>query len=755
MNTFELLAHAIQDDKSGEWRTHSLEEHLAGVAKLAGEFAEVFGNDDWGNAAGFLHDLGKGSDDFQHYIRQVTGFDAEAHIETSPGKVNHSSHGAAWAEENLKGIGRILAYLVAGHHAGLPDWFHTPGIGGNLERRLSEEERNALPRVPVAWQTVAVSRAEVPCSAPCGRGFTEEAAFHLWVRMLFSSLVDADFLDTEEFMKPEQWAQRGQYPSLIDLKSIFDLYMNSLVAEAKPTEVNRLRQQILSECRAAGDREPGFFSLTVPTGGGKTLSAMAFALEHAVVPGSSKKRIIVAIPYTSIIEQTAKEYKKIFGEENVIEHHSSLDPDKETRQSRLASENWDAPIIVTTNVQLFESLFAARSSACRKLHNIADSIIILDEAQMLPPEYLQPIVSVMKSLVSYFKVSMVLCTATQPALAGRIGAGQAAFVGIAPETVREIMSNPNELTREFQRVQVKVRENKVTDWAELARELAAYEQVLCIVNTRRDCRELHSLMPEDTIHLSANMCGAHRSQTIGKIKQMLDDKQPIRVISTQLVEAGVDIDFPVVYRAMSGFDSIAQAAGRCNREGRLNLGRVVVFEPPKPAPPGLLRKGADAGREILACDPDGCANLEPVVFHKYFALFYGAVNSFDTKNMKSLLEQEARECKFQFREAAQKFHLIDDQQQIPVVVWFADDKANSKDLIQKLRYAGPSKELMRKLQRFTITIPERCLVQAQYGLEKVPDEEHGIWCQAADGVYDQRLGFVGLNMTWNEETFLC
>jgi len=368
---------------------------------------------------------------------------------------------------------------------------------------------------------------------------------------------------------------------------------------------------------------------------------------------------------------------------------------------------------------------------------------------------LRPIVSVMKSLVSYFKVSVVLCTATQPALIGRIGAGQAAFAGLAPETVREIMSNPSQLTKELQRVQVQVRENKVTDWEELARELAAYEQVLCIVNTRNDCRELYRLMPEGAVYLSANMCGAHRSQVIAKIKEMLHAKQSLRVISTQLVEAGVDIDFPVVYRSMSGFDSIAQAAGRCNREGLLNVGRVVVFEPPKAAPPGLLRKGADAGREILACDPDGCANLEPSVFQKYFDLFYGRVNSFDTKDMKSLLEQEARECKFQFREAAQKFHLIDDQQQVPVVVWFADDKSNSKDLIRKLRYAGPSKELMRKLQRFTITIPERCLVQAQSGLEKVPDEEHGIWCQAVDGVYDKRLGFVGLNIDWNEATFMC
>jgi CRISPR-associated endonuclease/helicase Cas3 len=320
---------------------------------------------------------------------------------------------------------------------------------------------------------------------------------------------------------------------------------------------------------------------------------MAFALEHAIQHG--KRRIIVVIPYTSVIEQTAKQYREVFGDEAVIEHHSNLDPDKETRRSQLASENWDAPIIVTTNVQFFESLFASRSSACRKLHNIVDSVIILDEAQMLPPGYLQPVVSVLRGLSSLFGASVVLCTATQPALVGRIESGQAKLRGFPEGSVRELMSDPADLSGTLRRVELK-RHPKGDDpvsWEEIAGELRTIDRVLCIVNTRKDCRSLYELLPEGSVHLSALMCPEHRSQVVAKIKSVLRTEGPLRVVSTQLVEAGVDIDFPVVYRALAGLDSIAQAAGRCNREGKLNdtgqRGRVIVFRPPKDAPSGLLR----------------------------------------------------------------------------------------------------------------------------------------------------------------------
>jgi CRISPR-associated endonuclease/helicase Cas3 len=349
--------------------------------------------------------------------------------------------------------------------------------------------------------------------------------------------------------------------------------MEEKTAQAPPTPVNVIRKEVLTACREAARDAAGLYSLTVPTGGGKTLSGLAFALEHAVRHG--KSRIVYVIAYTSIIEQTAQVLSEIFGPENVVEHHSNLAPERETERSRLASENWDAPILVTTNVQFFESLYAARSSRCRKLHNLVNSVVILDEAQLLPPELLTPCVDVLNHLTRHYGVTVLLSTATQPALPGL-------------DPAREIVPDKIRLYETLKRTEIRFPDSlqEPTDWETVAEELRRHEQALCVVNTRRDCYDLFRLMPEGTIHLSALMCGEHRSQVIAEIKRHLKEGAPCRVISTQLVEGGVDLDFPVVYRALAGLDSIAQAAGRCNREGRLNaegrLGVVRVFVPPKP-----------------------------------------------------------------------------------------------------------------------------------------------------------------------------
>lgn len=745
------ISHAVFNETKAKMVPHPLTAHLQGVGQLAEQFSSVFANGDWGRAAGLLHDLGKGSDEFQKYIRDVTGYDRDGIAVESVRKWTHATHGAIWATKHWPGsVGKILAYILAGHHGGLPDCEKETGGGNSLNNRLSSKETGKLPGLDTAWVEKATEKVSLPGTSPCGKGFTSKEPFHLWVRMLFSTLVDADFLNTERFMNKERFQTRRQYLSITDLKLCFDNYMAEFVANAESSEVNDLRQQILEECRQAGALESGFFDLTVPTGGGKTLSGMAFALEHAL--RQKKDRIIIVIPYTSIIEQTAEKYKEIFGDENVIEHHSSLDPEKETLQARLASENWDAPIIVTTNVQLFESLFAARTSKCRKLHNIVNSIIICDEAQMLPPEFLKPILSVMKSLVEYFNTSIVLCTATQPALSGEIGSGQARFAGIDPDVVRYIISDKQKLSRKFQRVHVE-KGGQYTEWRTLANELENYPQILCVVNTRKDCRDLHAVMPEGTILLSANLCGEHRSMIIKEIKDSLKEQEPVRVVSTQLVEAGVDIDFPVVYRAMAGFDSIAQASGRCNREGKLEengkkiRGKVVVFQTPKPAPPGLLRKGADAGAEIMRRNPIGCENLEPDVFQQYFRCFYGnGVSTFDLKNMHSLLVKDAGSGEFQFRTAARKFKLIDDQNQVSVVVWHIGKKTSGQQLIGQLKKYGPNRELFRKLQRFTVTIPEPQFAEIK---DSVVEDVYGLWCQAVDYAYDETQGFVGLDMQPN------
>ena len=664
------------------------------------------------------------------------------------GKIDHSSAGALHVVQKNECTGRILAYLIAGHHAGLPDWYHEVGVGGALSERLKD-----LKNLQVALKgnpPLDILDMKLPTTTPCQSMFQNVEPVHLWVRMLFSCLVDADFLDTEAFMTPEKTETRKNGYNLESLKEQFDRFMSDKLAGAPDSPVNRARIAILDKCREQASLEPGLFSLTVPTGGGKTLSSMAFALEHAIKHG--KKRIIVAIPYTSIIEQTADEYRNVFGADAVLEHHSNLDPEKETSSSKLATENWDAPIIVTTNVQLFESLFAAKTSACRKLHNIVNAVVILDEAQMLPTEFLQPIVSVIKSLTEYFKASVVLCTATQPVLSGKVGTGRNVLKGFKDGSVRELMTDTAELFMIFQRVQVQMLGSldERHEWSEVAECLYKYPQVLCIVNTRNDCRALYDLMPQGSIHLSALMCPEHRSHVIAEVKLKLRENVPVQVISTQLLEAGVDIDFPVVFRAFSGLDSIAQAAGRCNREGKVERGNVFVFNPPKPSPRGRLLKAELAGQEMFRAFPDLASSLLPEAFGRYFNFYYGRLNSFDEhKIMDLLVGSGAEHCKIQFRTAAQRFKLINDAQQHGIVVRYQFGKNDSNKLIHQLRYGVPSKTLMRKLQRFSVNVYDSDIRQLRDN--GVIEEVNGVWVQLAESLYHPVFGLdikATANLYW-------
>ncbi len=727
------LAHVRQDD-SGEWREHLLGEHLRGVAALAADFAADFDSSEWASIAGLWHDIGKYSTEFQRYIKTVSGYDAEAHIEGAPGRVDHSTAGAIHAVRQFGAHGRILAYLIAGHHAGLPDW-HAAETGGKaLSIRLGAEQNHLLDRIPA--QTIPQEILTQPKPTTKLRGGAE--SLHLWLRMLFSCLVDADFLDTEKFMNDAQAAARSGYRDIADLMDRFDKHMAALAVNADNTPVNAIRADILRQCREKAALAPGLFSLTVPTGGGKTLSGMAFALRHVIQ--HKKQRIIYVIPYTSIIEQTAGIFRDIFGD-NVVEHHANLDPDKEDARSRLATENWDAPIIVTTNVQFFESLFAARTSRCRKLHNIVNSVVVLDEAQLLPPEFLQPIADVMNQLASHYGVTFVLSTATQPALGSFQSFGGKPFRGL--ENVREIMDDPNALYQQLKRVEVSVPNDLQTprDWESIADELIKHPSVLCIVSRRDDARELHRLMTakeegKDTLHLSALMCGEHRSKVIADIKARLKRNEPVRVISTQLVEAGVDVDFPVVYRALAGLDSIAQAAGRCNREGKLDgLGRVVVFVPPKPAPPGLLRQAAQISVSLLSGSTSNVLGRD--LAKQFFEHLYVRAPSLDKHGIHELLTQDARDCQIQFRTVAEKFKLIDDSAYQTILVRYG----NNDMLLGKLEKEGPQRWLMRKLQRYSVNIPKRLFAQlAKQG--DVREIWQGIYAQVGDTLYDKTLGVV-------------
>jgi CRISPR-associated endonuclease/helicase Cas3 len=589
---------------TAEGRRHSLRDHLFGSARRAADFAAVFGFFHWGWLGGLWHDLGKYAPAFQNKLRAAAG--DEAHLEAKA-RVDHSTAGGLCAVERFSKKGRLLAYIAAGHHAGLPDWVADRTGKAALSQRLLQKELLAAALAnPIPAE---ILEQPFPVEKPIGR----DPAF--WLRMLFSCVVDADFLDTEDFFEPEKAVRRSGYPALSELLPPFNAYMANKQAAARDTVVNGIRADILARCIEKAKDPSGIFSLTVPTGGGKTLSSMAFALHHAAING--QRRVIYVIPYTSIIEQSADQFRQIFGNA-VVEHHSNLDvtdEGRETPRSRLACENWDAPIVVTTNVQFFESLFANRTGRCRKLHNIAGSVVVLDEAQLLPPEFLRPILMAMDELRAHYGVTVLICTATQPAFGPYKSSG---FIFEGLEGIREIMEEPANLYNSLKRVEVKLpaSTHKPFTWEELAEKLIQLPSVLCIVNRRDDCRRLWSLMPKDTFHLSALMCGAHRSDRIAKIKARLEAGQPTRVVSTQLVEAGVDLDFPAVYRAMAGLDSIAQAAGRCNREGLLEKGALTVFTPPSRPPVGVLRQASEIGARLLSETV-----TDPLAPHRFTAFF--------------------------------------------------------------------------------------------------------------------------------------
>jgi CRISPR-associated endonuclease/helicase Cas3 len=697
-----------------------LETHLRNVAERAARFAESFQSSDWAWNAGWIHDIGKADDRFQAYLLRENGLDDSEYDGSGGGRVNHSSAGAVLAEERFnqpnRPIGRALAYLGAGHHAGLPDWFESDTGTAALRIRL-EEGRSDLDRIR-AWSEQSCRNLRTVAKPP---SFVKRESFHLWVRMLYSCLVDADYLDTEAFMQPEQTGRRSGFTSLGELKGVFDAHMEQKAVASPKTPVNAIRQEVLVACRSAATQPSGLFSLTVPTGGGKTLSGIAFALEHALKHG--KTRIIYVIPYTTIIEQTAATLAGIFGVQNVVEHHSNLDPERETQRSRLAAENWDAPIVVTTNVQFFESLYAAKSSRCRKLHNIVNSVVILDEAQLLPPELLSPCVDAMNRLVAEYGVTMVLSTATQPALPGL-------------HAPREIVSDPPSLYARLMRTEITFPASlrEPTTWKDLAERLQQHYQVLCVVNTRRDCHNLFKLMPRGTIHLSGLMCGEHRSKIIRTIKERLAGGQTTRVISTQLVEAGVDMDFPVVYRALAGLDSIAQAAGRCNREGKLNaqgrLGDVRVFVPPKPSPPGLLRKGEGATLEL--CSLPDFDPQDPKIYTRYFDQFYRRINDTGAATLIDLTPSDPSVLDVPFRTVGERFKLIKDDQQRPLFVHYDETVDN---LIRQLHFGGPNRDLLRKLQRYTVNLPVWLFNQLQCDMI---EEYPGFWVW--NGRYDKDCG---------------
>ena len=712
---FDYIAH-VRQDSSENWHSHPLQKHLQKVAQLAKRFAGRYGSL-FAEYAGLSHDLGKFQEAFQKYIRNASGFEKEnAHLEdvesTKLRKIPHSTAGAKYAVEHLNPFfGHLLAYLIAGHHAGLADWYDK----GSLKHRLQQAD-NELEASLLGLAESGLPKDFFPLSDDDLMrdffAFWEDGAkleeVHIWLRFLFSCLVDADFLDTEAFMNGYAGADTAQavglrpkFPGLDELHRRYEQYMAQLHEKSdKDSFLNQKRHAILQQCFSAAETDHTLFSLTVPTGGGKTLASLGFALKHALKFG--KKRIIYAIPFTSIIEQNADVFRKALGDDVVLEHHSNLEvkEDKETAKTRLATENWDAPLIVTTNVQLFESLFAAKTSRCRKIHNIADSVVILDEAQQLPRDFQKPITDMMRVLAHDYGVTFVLCTATQPELGKNIDAfGRTILEGL-PD-VREIVADKIALSEKLRRVRIKMPppNGDTQSWQEIADEIAAHPCVLAVVNTRKHAQKLFAALPSDGIklHLSANMCATHRSEVIALVRRYLalyragSLHKPLWLVSTQLIEAGVDLDFPCVYRAMAGLDSIAQAAGRCNREGKVSFGEVVVFRAEEGAPNGSLKQGQDITEEMLKAGLLGDP-LSPSAFAEYFRRFNGKgdVDKHDIARLLTVESSNENPLAIKFRTAAERFRLIDNQGValivpfIPLAHWEKDGspqvvKANELD----------------------------------------------------------------------------
>jgi CRISPR-associated endonuclease/helicase Cas3 len=692
-------------------------------AKFAGEmFPEGSDRDaarEWGRLAGLWHDLGKFSHEFQAYLANAG---ADSHVGETQGRVDHSTTGAQLAVNQFPPIGHFLAYGIAGHHSGLLD-----GEANHAcqRSRLRKDDLPATPEAPAQ-----VTEADPPplpifiqkaLQCPSAAGFTAS----LFTRMLFSGLVDADFLATEAFMNPAQAANRNDPPPnlLAEIDALVDAKIAKFGTPAADDIVNLKRANVVADCVAAAPKAPGLFTLTVPTGGGKTLSSLAFALKHAL--RHRQRRVIYVAPFTSIIEQNAGIIREIVERLRtdtftpLIEHHSSLSPDKETLQSRLAAENWDAPIVITTAVQFYESLFAAKTSRSRKLHNIANSVIILDEAQSLPVSFLHPCLRTLQELTDHYGATVVLCTATQPA----IGHDDRDFP-IGLKNCREIVSDTKSLFAALKRVSV-VNRGELNDDS-LSAELNKHPQALCIVNRRKHAQELFQRLVEDdgNFHLSALMCPEHRSRILDVIRARLADGQPARVISTQLIEAGVDVDFPVVYRALAGLDSIAQAAGRCNRNGRLpGLGKTFIFKPEDKRGEAYFRETAQVAEQILDLHDDLLS--EAAIKHYFDLYYYRQKTRWDEKKILENFRVEAGARDFPlvfgFQKAAKEFQLIDNWQ-TPVIIPF-DDKA--RDLIGQLR--NPTiplhRDLLRALQRYTVQISPRLLQQNATAFEALRDEQ--------------------------------
>lgn len=679
------LAHRIKE--TGEEQT--LKVHLEETANLAAKFAKSFGYEEWGYCLGMLHDIGKYSAEFQSRIRYGTK------------KVDHSTAGAKVCHEK-GGCYGFLKYCIAGHHAGLPDT--GDAIDNKAKRTLAARLKRDVCDYSAFEQEIKIPElTKLPFEVRDKK--TCSFVSSIFIRMLYSCLVDADYLDAERFMRHGQVA-RSSGDTMDSLNESFCKHISKWLNSPEKDNLDCRKTEILEYCRRRGKDDRGLFRLTVPTGGGKTTASLGFALEHAIE--HKLDHIIYVIPYTSIIEQNAQVFRDILGNQNVLEDHCNVDydEDEELKEMHLASENWDKPVIVTTSVQFFESFFSNKPSKCRKLHNIANSVIIFDEAQMLPNDYLKPCVLAMEELIRHYHSSIVLCTATQPALNGFFS---------KDITWTELCPNPEEQFVAFSRVSMK-NAGLLSD-AALINLLLEERQALCILNTREKTKEIYqAVQGEGVYHLSTLMYPSHRKRIVQEIKERLNGEERCIVIATSLVEAGVDLDFRNVYRQLAGLDSIIQAAGRCNRKGEHSAeeSQVYIFQLEKENQVPNQKLPIAVSKAVMEKNED-YTSLEAV--QEYFQMLYHCRGeSLDKKNVIGQF------CigRFPFETVSRQFKLIEENTK---TIFIAKEKC-AVDLLQEIRDKGMIRMRMRKAAKYCVNVSEGCFKKmcAMGMLEPVKEE---------------------------------
>ena len=705
------------------------EEHCKNVATIAKQFANKFGMGEIGYIMGLLHDKGKERVEFQEFIRYINNIPGHKYF--SPHERQHAYIGGLIANRASSLIYPLIGNPIMGHHRGLYDYVDQEDISKlGVPKEINYTDPENIKFNPLAWFSAKNPKKE---------------DFHHIVRMLFSCLVDADYLDTEHFMQPKQYERRGNKSTINQLLHKLNDFLSRF---GEPTtDVNRIRQYIQNICLKESQGKPGFYSLTVPTGGGKTLSSLVWAINHAMK--NNKQRIIIAIPYTSIIVQTAAILRNIFGTENVLEHHSNIKieeigNEEMQNKAKLATENWDYPIIVTTNVQLFESLFASHPSTCRKLHNICNSVLILDEVQTLPVNFLQPIIDSLDTYKRLFGISVLFTTASQPILNGIHQGTNPTNIFNGLENIKEIVSTEINLHDKLRRVELVIEQTPYT-YDEITEQIIKHNRVICIVNTRRDAKELYDRLPNEgiRIHLSRMMCPAHLTEEIDKMKTAIANSENtiIRVISTQLIEAGVDIDFPVVFRQEAGLDSLLQAAGRCNREGKLDICKTYVFSLSKEhaLPPGHLSL-CNSARKNMNGEYDW---FSPEAINDYFLQLYSRIESFDSKNIRGLLY-----CTEQmFETAANEFKLIDDSTKPIIINW-----KESIELIESLKKEGPLYNIVKELGKYSVNLRKKDFDQMlkEHCIEEIIE---GFYVAPNKSQYNNNVGLLTENQ-WLEENWI-